>query len=257
MVPFIPSNATFPDHLVLFANAKLGLIVGGGLSSADLRHQIDEVKRVRLEGLNLISNDAEGGIHLASETDSAKSRPDSLTRIASNLRIIVQALIDLSPLFDDPIADEKPSEGMARVDILTPVANLVALILHIFPKCDKDVATGISNALLQTWTRLRAAGEHTHPRTTEAQTDRESDSRTTENEKAIKPTEPAFLHSAIETSDGAKSSYAEIVQSYQGSSDRPVSIQFPKLPEEGRGGKPFKCETCKKVITVTNEIAWK
>lgn len=162
----------------------------------------------------------------------------------------MQALADLGPLYEEPIADvEARHEPPARLDITTPVANLVSLIKYMFPKCDSTVAGGIAEAVLSTWCKIQenAAAMPTYGQ--EAETPRPS------LQKAKTLVETLFHDSGIGTS--IRSSYAETVRCYHVTSDNPVKVQLPRMPDKTARGDSFRCETCHCYVRVSNEREWK
>jgi len=176
---------------------------------------------------------------------------DSLVKAANNLKTLVQALVDMGPLFDEPLPDEIYEETAAHINIATGVSNLVALIVYVYPKCDKSVATGIANALLRTLQEPRTLNDTVEPSATSEE--RHLPPKLVANAKTMTIAGSDFVDSALGTSI-ATSSYAETIKSYQGNSDRPVKIELPKLPAKGQ---PFRCEACDQMIQVTDEKAWK
>jgi len=187
----------------------------------------------------------------ATSDDTRLRRDDSLAKVASNLKTLAQALMDMGPLFDEPLPDESFEETAAHIDISTEVSNLVALIIYVYPKCDKSVASGIANSLLRTLRERRTSRDMAEIST--ASEDQHPLPKLVASAKAMTIADSNFVDSALGTSIGT-SSYAETIRSYKGGSDLPVKIELPKLPVRGQA---FRCEACDKIVRVADEKAWK
>ncbi|KAL8372207.1 hypothetical protein RB595_001820 [Gaeumannomyces hyphopodioides] len=187
------------------------------------------------------------------DADSAPFTSDSLVRVASDIHTIVGALAGLGPLFEEPIPDRTEHEQPAQLNIATPVAPLVRLIHLIFPACEDDTARGVAHAALETSRRILEEASAPAPG------DQSEQVTTTSRppQKALTLVGTIFHDSALGTSLGTGSLYAETVLPYEGGSDRPVNIQLPQMPKEGVDGTPFLCQTCNQTVLPRSEAEWK
>ncbi|KAL8377405.1 hypothetical protein RB595_008197 [Gaeumannomyces hyphopodioides] len=216
---------------------------------ASLSHVQEDARSTVTRALAVLTDTDHDGGSKPSKVDNPEIEEDSLQRIASNIRTLVQALVDLGPLFEEPIVDkETRHEAPARAEISTPVANLVSLIKYMFPKCEPETAHGIAAAVLSTWCQIQERAV--------SQSAREAEVRPAPP-KAKTLVETLFHDSGIGTSIGTRSSYAETVRSYRGTSDKPVNIQLPEMPEKGRNGGSFRCEACQCTVRPGNSRHWK
>ncbi|KAM5342676.1 hypothetical protein ACJ41O_013642 [Fusarium nematophilum] len=209
-----------------------------GCDDDEWKSSAQRVDAVMSQGRHLLSSEPEEQKDEPIRIVSRKPKIDSLDRIASNLRTMVQTLADLGPLLEDAmIPDEHHDEPAATVDSSATAPNFVSLILHIFPKCNKATANGISKALLQTVQHQENQINMTNETTAERQA-----------QKAETLVE-SIVDSALGTSVApTMSSYAETLKEYLGNSDSPVSIKLPKLPEGAKEGKPHYGHGSRKAV---------
>ena len=229
-----------------FPNLQLGLTRYPGCESG-LGRALEQLQTIYSEGQSVLTADI-GNLEAMTEDLSSDQRDkDSLDRIASNMQTIARSLIDLGPVLEDPVVDEDHDEICATVDVNATTAHLVALVLYIFPKCNRTVASGIARALQQTWQQLH------EPK----QNDVKTETFVASNNKAMTLAESLMKDSALGTSIMSGSSYAETIKEYVGGSEDKFSIQLPQLPEAGKQGRSFLCETCQSTVRIKDERTWK
>jgi hypothetical protein len=180
---------------------------------------------------------------------------DSIAEVAEDLKTDAQCLMELDPLFRDPVLDlalhkQKHVQDLKAID-WAPEKAYCDKVQQRFPKAEALLVERLGQA---NWARyLRCQEMRDSPIEVGAQplqasaADKGDDGTVAANSR--------YHDSGLGTSLPAASSYAETVMTY-GAGDG-QKIRIPPLSDEAKKGTPFPCLACGGWVQITNNSAWK
>ncbi len=164
----------------------------------------------------------------------------SVEELLEDIRTDIQCLVDLGPLYKEPIRDRAVAEEVALPRPVTtwdPAEYWTSRIRHRYPNADTGLAHALGKA---NWDRAQRLY------TEKEKNIREAQRPATKPESMSIPSGTVvasdFHDSGLGTSMTTPSSYAETVLSYHGT--KGGSIKIPPVPPEAVQGVPFACDIC-------------
>ncbi|RYP42053.1 hypothetical protein DL767_000565 [Monosporascus sp. MG133] len=192
-------------------------------------------------------------------SDDAASDCSSLTEsrdireISRDLSTATDCLMDLEPLYKDPVFDVEPKVSVEQSMLADwkPEQAYCDRIAQRFSQTEEELVSRLGKANFQRYLRCKekrdTAGQ-------EVPTGEETTPFLGDRGAATIAPSSKFHDSGIGSSLPTLS-YAETVMSYgQGEG---TSIRIPPLPEEAKRGSPFECVACGQRITALTNSAWK
>jgi len=172
---------------------------------------------------------------------------DNLKEILEDLKVDVQCLMDLGPLFKNPPLDLSLTKEKAAETIeWAPEKAYCEKVQQRFPQARSSLVLRLGEA---NWTRYLRLQNQRNARDEPAESTAQIiDSRTIADSK--------FHDSGIGTSLPTTTSYAETVMTYTAGTDG-QKIRIPPLPEDAKRGESFECIACARSIRVASTKSWK
>ncbi|KAK8003936.1 MFS general substrate transporter, partial [Apiospora arundinis] len=177
--------------------------------------------------------------------------PDNLEEITEDLKSQTLGLMELDPLIRHPVTDprvETYAPGIAQVTWL-PYKPYCEKVENRFPQAPDLLVSRLARANYERYLRCQRERDR-------ETADRPGDGDTPNLAKtALTVGDSIFGDSALGSSLGTGSSYAETVMSYRASGGELVRI--PPLSQDEKAGQPFKCLACGKFVTFKTNSHWK
>jgi len=174
---------------------------------------------------------------------------DSITEVAEDLKTDAQCLMDLDPLFRDPVLDlasHKQKQNREAID-WTPETVFCDKVQRRFPRAEPDLVETLGKA---NWARFLRCQETRNAVETGTLTETNP-----AGEDGTVAASSKYHDSGLGTSLPTASSYAETVMTYAAGNGQKVRI--PPLSDEAKKGVPFPCLACGRSVRITNNSGWK
>jgi hypothetical protein len=195
-----------------------------------------------------VIHDEYDGSDTSSDGFSDAAPDDSMAEVAEDLKTDAQCLMELDPLFRDPVLDlasHKQEHHLEAID-WAPEKAYCDKVQQRFPKAETPLVERLGEA---NWVR--------YLRCQEIRNRIETDTRTDKGDGGTVAASSKYHDSGLGTSlpTSAASSYAETVMIY-GAGDG-QNIRIPPLSDEAKKGNPFPCLACGRSVRITNNSTWK
>ncbi|KAK0632476.1 hypothetical protein B0T14DRAFT_560164 [Immersiella caudata] len=241
-----------------------------GDSVAALCSKAKEIKLIRdeasLHAQSLPGSDERLGItghNDSSDSPSVESDASSLADVLEDLKTDVDALVELSPCFEDPICDTLITESAVCPSQLTANDNKWQTFLdginQKYPHCDPGLALALGKALYDSTMRLHAerqaasAEAFTKPGPYAGGLPKDSGYETSLREASQQ-------HSTGPRDDSiaAGSTYARTLASIDDGDDGITRTPFPSQPKDLKTGDKFPCMACGRPVSKSERTsAWR
>ncbi len=201
---------------------------------------------------DVIHGDGDDRSDASSDGFSGVGIDDSIAEVAEDLKTDAQCLMDLDPLFRDPVLDlasHKQKQNLETID-WTPKTVFCDKIQQRFPKADTNLVETLGKA---NWVRFLRCQQTRN--LAETGTLRLPDPSNDKGEAGTVAASSKYHDSGLGTSLPTASSYAETVMTYGAGDGKKVRI--PPLPEEAKKGSPFPCLACGRSVRITHNSGWK
>jgi len=191
---------------------------------------------------------------LSSDGDSEPEQDDdSISEVAEDLMIDAQCLMELDPLFRNPVLDLSwHKEHQLQALDWTPEKAYCYKVQQRFPSADSSLVERLGK---ENWARfLRCQSIRNSVESgTQPQQEASSDNK---GESGTIAASSSYHDSGLGTSiPTTASSYAETVMTYGTAVGKQVRI--PPLSDDAKRGKPFPCVACGRSVRFTQNSAWK
>jgi len=190
-----------------------------------------------------------------SSTDSASDYgSDSIEDVCADLRTDTACLMELDPLFKNPVLDLDCEESVPVIALQhwAPHKAYSDKISTRFPRASELLISRLGQANYERY--LRCQQDRDRHASAIDETDTVEPQREPRKEEA--DAAPSLFHdSGLGTSIPTLSSYAETVMTYSAGEGR--SVRIPQLPESAKAGMPFACIACGRWVRVLTNSAWK
>lgn len=174
---------------------------------------------------------------------------DSITEVAEDLKTDAQCLMDLDPLFRDPVLDLASHKQKQNREVIdwTPETVFCDKVQQRFPRAESDLVETLGKA---NWARFLRCQETRNAVETGTLTETNP-----AGEDGSVAASSKYHDSGLGTSLPTASSYAETVMTYAAGNGQKVRI--PPLSDEAKKGVPFPCLACGRSVRITNNSGWK
>lgn len=220
-----------------------------GLLTVQLTAAVDEASYIIHD---VIHNECDDCSETSSDGFSDAGPDDSIAEVAEDLRTDAQCLMDLDPLFRDPVLDlasHKQKQHLEAID-WTPETIFCDKVQQRFPKATTTLVERLGKA---NWARFLRCQEQRHSTETASLT--QTNAAVDKGEEGTVAASSKYHDSGLGTSLPTASSYAETVMTYGAGSGQKVRI--PPLSDEAKQGTPFPCLACGRSVRITNNSSWK
>ncbi|KAK4451548.1 hypothetical protein QBC34DRAFT_57509 [Podospora aff. communis PSN243] len=241
-----------------------------GDSVQTLRSKAKEIKLIRdeasLHAHSLPGSDDRLGITEptdSSASPSVQSDTSSLADVLEDLKTNVEALIELAPCFEDPIADTLVTESAVGPSQLaandTKYQTFLDGINQKYPTCDPGLALALSKALYDSTVRLHAERQAASEALTKSgpikgglpkDSGYETSLRDASQQQTMVPRDDSI--------SGGTSTYARTLASIDDGDDGVTRTPFPSQPKGLKVGDKFPCIACGRPVSKSERAsAWR
>ncbi len=178
---------------------------------------------------------------------------DSINEVAEDLKTDAECLMELDPLFRDPVLDlalQKQKQNLEAID-WTPETVFCDKIQQRFPKAEATLVEKLGKA---NWARFLSCQEKRNY-SAEIGTTSQANAAGDKDEDGTVAASSKYHDSGLGTSLPTASSYAETVMTYGAADGQKVRI--PPLSDEAKKGAPFQCLACGIWVRITKNSRWK
>ncbi|KAK3369286.1 hypothetical protein B0T24DRAFT_358697 [Lasiosphaeria ovina] len=233
------------------------------LSSEKLDAFVLQVEATTDEASYVIHDADASDSDVSSDALSDLELEDSIAEVAEDLKTDAQCLMDLDPLFRNPVLDVSTQKEDKALQILewAPEKAYVDKIQQRFPQADGSLVEMLGRA---NWSRYLRCQEQRNGTGEEEEEEDEAEVIYNRAPAAVRASvelhgtivSSKYHDSGLGTSLPTASVYAETVMTYSGPGEG-QKIRIPPLPDEARRGKPFACVACGKTVHISNNRKWK
>lgn len=206
-----------------------------------------------LYAMHEATNNAEDDSDASSDGDPESEHDDSISEVAEDLKIDAQCLMELDPLFTNPVLDLSwHKEHQLQALDWAPEKAYCYKVQQRFPSAESSLVERLGKANWARFLRCQSIRNSVESGTQpqhEASVANKGDNGTV---AASSSYHDSALGSSLPTT---ASSYAETVMTYGTSAGKQVRI--PPLSDDAKQGKPFPCVACGRSVRFTQNSAWK
>ena len=220
-----------------------------GILAAQLTAAVDEASYMIHDAIHDGRDDRSD---TSSDDFSDVGPDDSIAEVAEDLKTDAQCLMELDPLFRDPVLDlasQKQKQHLEAID-WTPETAFCDKVQQRFPKAEPTLVERLGKA---NWARFLRCQEIRN--SVEMGTLSQTNTAGNQGEDGTVAASSRFHDSGLGTSLATASLYAETVMTYGAAAGQKVRI--PPLSDEAKNGAPFPCLACGRSVRITNNSGWK
>ncbi|KAK3390130.1 hypothetical protein B0H63DRAFT_107437 [Podospora didyma] len=219
------------------------------ISSDRLEVFKDQLAATNAEACYILHED--DGSEASSDALSELGLEDSVAEVAEDLKTDAQCLMELDPLFRNPVLDLSSLKQKRPLHLIewAPEKAYCDKVQQRFPRAEGSLVERLGEA---NWVRYLRCQEQRNSTDTQLR-DREVVAR--QDDEQTVAASSKYHDSGLGTSLPTASSYAETIMTYGGGDGQ--KIRIPPLSAESKGGKPFPCVACGKTVRIMNNSAWK
>lgn len=188
----------------------------------------------------------------SSSDSSSEYESDSIQEAAEDLKVDTMCLMELDPLFQNPVLDIEREKSVAATESQEwlPQNAYSDRIATRFPKACAPLVSRLGQASLERYLRCQSEREKQEKGDDEGRMNQLAGMFQSDGSSS------KFRDSALGSSIPSSASNADTIMSYHGDRDRSV-VRIPPLPRGARDGKPFNCVACSKSLVLRTNSAWK
>ena len=220
-----------------------------GILAAQLTAAVDEASYMIHDAIHDGRDDRSD---TSSDDFSDVGPDDSIAEVAEDLKTDAQCLMELDPLFRDPVLDlasQKQKQHLEAID-WTPETAFCDKVQQRFPKAEPTLVERLGKA---NWARFLRCQEIRN--SVEMGTLSQINAASDKGEDGTVAASSKYHDSGLGTSLATASLYAETVMTYGAAEGQKVRI--PPLSVEAKNGAPFPCLACGRSVRITNNSGWK
>jgi len=200
---------------------------------------------------------AQGGVDGEHDSDASSDgfsdagSDDNMAEMIEDLKTDAECLMDLDPLFRDPVLDlpwHKENQQLQEME-WTPEKNYSSKVQQRFPEAQNSLVEMLGKANWERFLRCQKL------RNSAEMASQQLANTTDKGGGGTVAGSSRYHDSGLGTSLPTASLYAETIMTYASGDGQKTRI--PPLPDEAKGGKRFPCLACGRSVRITNNSAWK